>query len=31
MKRIFGIIYEVLYEIRRARAAQRLNRRGWDY
>ncbi len=31
MKRIFSFIYEVLHEIGRARAAQRLNHRSWDY
>lgn len=31
MKRFFIMIYEVLEEISRARAAQRLNHRGWDY
>lgn len=31
MKRFFTVIYEVLEEIGRARAAQRLGRTGWDY
>jgi hypothetical protein len=31
MKRFFTVIYEVLEEIGRARAAQRLGHRGWDY
>jgi hypothetical protein len=31
MKRFFTVIYEVLEEIGRARAAQRLGRNGWDY
>lgn len=31
MKRFFTVIYEVLEEIGRARAAHRLSHRGWDY
>lgn len=31
MKRAFIFVYEVLQEIGRARAAQRINNRCWDY
>jgi hypothetical protein len=31
MKRIFTFVWEVLEEIGRARAAQRLGRQGWYY
>lgn len=31
MKRAFIFVYEVLQEIGRARAAQRINSRSWDY
>lgn len=31
MKRFFTMAYEVLEAIGRARAEQRLSRRGWDY
>jgi len=31
MKRFFTVVYGVLEEIGRARAAQRLSHRSWDY
>jgi len=31
MKRFFVIVYEVLEEISRARASQRIGRHGWYY
>lgn len=31
MKQFFTAIYDILQEIGRARAAQRLNHRSWDY
>lgn len=31
MKQFFTAIYDILQEIGRARAAQRLGRNGWDY
>jgi hypothetical protein len=31
MKRFFNVVYEVLEEIGRARAAQRINQSRWDY
>ncbi len=31
MKQFFNMVYSILQEIGRARAAQRLNHRRWDY